>query len=96
MVNRIGEPGDREFKFPLACLNIFGVFRIPGLDPITYVLMSAESTRVQPLKSLTVQGNPYLASLGRLELFPIDLDSCTMGNEQVVSCQPRFGAAIAD
>jgi hypothetical protein len=36
MVNRIGKPGDRKLKFPLAGFNILGVFRIPGLDPITW------------------------------------------------------------
>jgi hypothetical protein len=35
MVNGIGEPSDGKLKLPLAGFNILGVFRIPGLNPIT-------------------------------------------------------------
>ena len=37
MIDRIGEPGDGEFEFPLAGFDILGVFRIPGLNPITCI-----------------------------------------------------------
>lgn len=39
-VDWVGEPGDGEFKLAFAGFNVFRIFRVPGLGPVTCMNVS--------------------------------------------------------